>query len=147
MPFWARACIMSPMSLRSFAASTPSRLAASTTEITRTIQAGAISPRVISNSTEASPESRTPTFSPATFTDGTSTGGTETRNSALFASDDFKVTSCHIAPHVELGPPLADAVRLGSESQPVRQLRPKSAQSGEWRGLQRGHPLDRKSVV
>src|ERR1039458_6581596 len=66
MPFWARACIMSPMSLRSFAASTPSRLAASTTEITRTIQAGAISPRVISNSTEASPESRTPTFSPAT---------------------------------------------------------------------------------
>ena len=62
-------------------------------------------------------------------------------NSALFASDDFKVTSCHIAPHVELGPPLADAVRLGSESQPVRQLRPKSAQSGEWQGLQRGHPL------
>src|ERR1022692_1880902 len=47
----------------------------------------------------------------------------------------------HIAPHVELGPPLADAVRLGSESQPVRQLRPKSAQSGEWRGLQRSHPL------
>ena len=59
-------------------------------------------------------------------------------NSALFASDDYKVSS-HVT--LNLGSALAGAVRLGSEAQSFRQLRSLSAQFRGWRVVQGSDPL------
>ena len=130
---------MSPMSLRSFAAGTRSRLAASTTEIYQNYtywgdhQLGQFR---IQRSRHRNPLRRLPCWRRLRMV--RLRLRRNQRSHVEFGVVRQRRLQGLIAPDAELGPALADAVRLERRRRPVRQLRPPSAQSREWRRLPRG---------